>query len=657
MRRFLQQLNRAVLRLGARAHRPETADALVLTLVLAAGWWMTAQQGGARAEALPAALRLMLAALTLHGASLLIPREDGVRISRLGLLGVPFVAWLALDCLCLAPDRGAALTGLCQAGMVAAGWYLTLHHARRTWSLLVTLALVAAPAALLACGAFDLDDRHIRGLLGVVTHPAYAGHFVSAMGSPGACAAVMLLALMPPLALALNPGLKLWKRAVAGYFAALLTLGLMGTHHAWAWLAFALGLAAMVWRIQPSLRARLATLALASLVGWMLAPAALAKVGVLRTLPDDADGALWLARAAAEAFLGHPLLGGGAGSFPLDFELARPAGWQTDPSTCGSLPLQILTEHGLLGALVLLAPVGWIVWRCLRSALNPLAASPEAVAALGGRSRVATRESLRLGATTGALGAGLVLAIDYPAALPGLLLLVVATAAAAFRLTQEGETEVLPDGVVRGLGVACLLLPALAAPTLVAPLEGASLAAQATGAVQQASPDSLSAPTLLNAEAQARLAVAAEKLERASRLNPLDGSARAWHAQALALLMRQSPEDLALQGRARAEGAEAVRLAPRSAWAHAVLGSILLAAREPEQRDRGLSHLRTAARLSPMNQSVALRAAQALGQSGAPAAELRAAYERALLTNPSRSEVQDKLTLLRSTDAKETPGR
>ena len=51
-----------------------------------------------------------------------------------------------------------------------------------------------------------------------------------------------------------------------------------------------------------------------------------------------------------------------------------------------------------------------------------------------------------------------------------------------------------------------------------------------------------------------------------------------------------------------------------------------------------------------MNQAIALRLAQAHGQTGARTSELRAAYERAQLTNPNRAEVRDKLTLLNAAD-------
>lgn len=657
MRRILNQLKRGVLHLGTLAHQAETTDGLVLFLVFAAGWWMAAQQGGARDEALPNAMRLMLAAVTIHGASLLIRREQGLRISLAGLIFLPYLVWLLLDALFIAPDRGLALHGFVVAGMLTTAWYLVLHHARRTWSYVTSLTLLGTPAALLACGVFDHDDRRIRGLLGVLPNPAYAGHFISALGSPAACAAVLLLALMPTLALSLNPGIKPWMRIVAAYFGGLLILGLFGTHHGWAWIGLGLGLAAMLWLLCRSLKVRLALAASVAMAGWLLFPGASLRVGILRPLTDDPTLTPWLARATGQSFLAHPILGGGQGSFPLSFEATRPASWQTDPASCGSLLLQTLCEHGILGALLVLIPLGWITWRCLRHSLARNQLGEAAITATGGHRRLALRRSLCIGLTSGSLAAALTLAIDYPCSLPGILLLLIAAVAIAFRLSQENESSVIPDRAVNALAYGCLVVPVLVSPLLLSPLHSAALSAQVKDDVAAASPANLASPPLLSTEAHTILREAEEKLEEACRLNPLASDTYAWHAQALALLIRQTPQDAVLQARARQAAETAVQLNPRSPWAHSVLGSILLGAHDPKQRAQGLEHVRVAAELAPMNQAIALRLAQALGQTGAPASELRTAYERAQLTNPTRADVRDKLVLLKSSGATETPTR
>lgn len=646
MRRLLQKLKRGILQLGALAYRAETTDALVLVLVFSAGWWMAAQQGGARAEALPVAMRLVLAALVIHGAALLIRRDQGVRVSLAGFAFLPFIGWLAIDAALVAPDRGLALHGLAVATMLAASWHLVLHHARRTWSHVVSLALLGAPAAILACGAFDQEDHRISGLLGVIPNPAYKGHFISAMGSPSACAAVMLLALMPALALSLNSGIKTWIRMVAGYFGALLLLGLVGTHHGWAWIGFALGSATMLWLLCKSIKVRSALAGAMVLIGWLLAPSALMRVGMLRPIPGDAEMTPWLTRAAGETLLRHPLVGGGHGSFALNFELTRPAGWQTDPVSPGSLFLHPLCEHGILGALLVLIPAGWIGWVCLRRSLGRQQVDASSIVASGGHRRMALRQSLRLGITCGVLAAALTLAVDYPCPLPGILLLLTVAAALALRLSQEEDTRLLPESATKVLTYASLLLPALLAPAILSPLASSALAAPAVEVVAAASPESLTVPGLLDNEARDALRMAEGRLSDACRLNPLAAETHAWHAQALALLIRQTPQDSALQSRARQTAETAVRLNARSPWAQSVLGSILLGAHEPAQRAKGLAHLRTAAELAPMNQAIALRLAQALGQAGATTSELRTAYERAYLTNPSRADVRDKLVLL-----------
>lgn len=655
MRKLLIKLKRGILNLGALAYRIETTDGLVLLLVFSAAWWMAAQQGGARDESLPTAMRLLLAALVIHGASLLMRPAQQARLSLAGLAFLPFVIWLSVDATFLAPDRGLAVRGVTVALLLAAAWHLVLHHSRRTWSHLACLVLLSAPAAILSCGAFDSDDRRIGGLLGVTPNPAFSGHFVSAMGSPGACAAVLLLALMPPLAVALNPHLKVWMRLVAAYFGGLLFIGLAATDHAWAWIGLAAGLAALLWLVCESTVVRLGVAGTAVIAGWSLASEALARVGALQAMRDDPAQVAWLARAAGSAIRNHPLVGDGAGSFPLAFEMTRPAAWQTDPATCGSLPLQLLCEHGLVGTLIVLAPVGWVAWHCLRHCLNRRPLAERDIIAAGGHKRVALRRSLAIGTTAGTIGAILVLAIDYPCSLPGVLLLVVAAGAIGFRLCQDEESRVAPDRLIPSIGLACLVLPALAAPLLLSPAASAATAAAARETVARFSPAGLVSPGLLDSEAQADLNAASLRLEAACHLNPLDAEIRAWHAQSLALLIRQSPRDESLQGRARRVATEAVRLNPRSPWAHTVLGSILLGANDPAERSKGLGHIRRAAELAPMNQSVVLRLAQALGQAGASVAELRSAYERAQLTNPRRADVRDKLVLLKTSGTDGAP--
>lgn len=658
MRKLLQKFKRGILELGALAHRVETTDALVLILVISAGWWMAAQQGGARAEALPGAMRLILGAVVIHGGALMIRRNQGVRVSRLGFAFLPFVAWLAIDAAFIAPDHGLALQGLAMTSLLAVSWYLILHHARRTWSQVVSLTLLGAPAAILACGAFDHEDQRISGLLGVMPNPAYKGHFVSAMGSPSACAAVMLLALMPALALLLNTGVKLWIRIVAAYFGILLLLGLVNTHHGWAWIGFSLGLAAMLWLQCKSIKIRVVVATCATLAGWILAPSALLRVGILRPVAGDAESTPWLAQAVWDTFLRHPLVGGGHGSFALSFERTRPASWQTDPVSSGSLLLQPLCEHGILGLLLVMIPVGWIGWMCLRRLLPQQKTSASSMNASGGNRRIALRQSLHQGITSGVFAAALTLALDYPCSLPGILLLLTAAAALALRLSQEEqEDQTLPESATKGLAYACLLLPVAVTPVIVSPLASAALAAPAVEIVAAASPENLTTPNLIDAEVHTRLREAEAQLAAACRLNPLAAETHAWHAQALAILIRQTPQDTALQSRARHTAETAVSLNTQSPWAQTVLGSIQLSAHEAAQRAKGLSHLRTAAELAPMNQAIALRLAQALGQAGAPSSELLAAYERAYLTNPTRADVRDKLVLLRDSKPSSPPTR
>jgi hypothetical protein len=89
-------------------------------------------------------------------------------------------------------------------------------------------------------------------------------------------------------------------------------------------------------------------------------------------------------RVAWEAFEERPLLGVGAGNYDRPYFQRRTT--DEDITQPHSLPLQVLTELGLVGFALLLVPafgVGWAAWRLARSAREAGGARFLAVAGVG----------------------------------------------------------------------------------------------------------------------------------------------------------------------------------------------------------------------------------------------------------------------------------
>lgn len=655
MARLRHRLKLALAALGYRLGQPDILDGAVLLLTLVGAWLMALHQGGARAEGLVYGARFILAAACLHGAAAATRQDSGFRLVQGGLLLLPFVGWLAVDAAFLAPDPGAALESWVVAALGALAVWMTLHHARRTWSQAVSLLLVVGPASLMASGAHDREGGQVRALVGLQPDPAYVRDFTSAFGSPGACAALMLLGLLPALAAALNSRHKAWLRGVAAYFAALLLVGLHQTHHGWAWVGFTAAALFAGHALRRKGRRSFLDLRLFALIGPLAAwaSARFTDLGVLRGSSSPAESPL--AEGAWLSLLRDPLLGGGAGSYPQAFELARPNGWQTDPTGPGSLLLQLLAEHGLAGLLLAAIPLAAVLTSCAKTALaKPPATQPGDIPAL---ERQQLRRTLVAGGIAGAAAALWTLCLDHSGSQPGVVLLVLLVLAVVYRASESSAELTLPWPTAGrpALGAAAVALPLVLSPLVLSPLHGARLAQGAVETVAELSPRTLEGAGLIAPEQENRLREAAATLGEARRHNPFHAERMATRAQALSLLIRQAPDDAKLLAQARADASRAVDLAPGLAWPRLVRGSLLLGSLDPEERKAGMAEIDEAARLAPRNQAVTLRRAQALGQVGAPADQLRAALEAARLTSPNRPEVVQRLSLLPPAAKETTP--
>lgn len=642
MRSFLLKLRRRATLLGARAGKPELLDALVLLLTFAGGWVMALHQGGARAVGPLLGTRLILAAAVLHAVSLATRQESGVRLIRGTLLLLPIPAWLLLDALLLAPNPGEGLRLATLAVVGVGACWMVAHHARALWSQMLALVLLVGPASMLASGAFDDSGGQVRAMLGLSPDPAYATDFASALGSPGSCAAIMALALVPALATAQHSRLKVWIRVIGGYFAALLAIGLAQTHHGWGIAAAAAGAGLATWSLRRKsggpweFRWVALLLALAYLVGDL-------DHGVMR---EAADGSHPLSRATLASLAQDPMLGGGSGSYGLVFEQVRPESWQTDPASSGSLLLTTAAEHGLLGLIVMGLPLAALLVLVCRAGLGRPELPPLANGEMYRRAQL--RRTVLAGGAGGLAAATLVVCLDHPGGQPGVLLLIGLAGAALLRAsgTTSDDRVTWPEAARPLLTAACISLPLAAAPLLLAPLAAREVAERSIERLILLSPEAIGGAKLLDAAGENRLRLAEARLRRSLELNPADAGTRAWLAQNLALQHRQRPAEGVLWLEAVAQARAAVTEAPRQLLPRLVLGSLLMSSLESREREEGLALIREAHAAAPRNRAATLRLAQALGQSGADVEVLRPVLELASRVAPGNAAVSERLALL-----------
>lgn len=644
MRPFFLKLRRRATLWGASLGRPEILDLLILLLVFAGGWLMALHQGGARAAGPLLGTRLILAAAVLHGTSLVSRQEAGVRLIRGAVLFLPIPAWLALDALLLAPNRGEGLLVATWAVVGVGAAWMVAHHARALWSQALSLVLLVGPASMLASGGFDEEGGQVRAMLGLAPDPSYGADFSSALGSPGSCAAIMALTLVPALAAAQHSRLKPWTRILAAYFAVLIAIGLAQTHHGWGLLAASVGAGFATWCLRRK-----------SGVAWQFRwVALLASTAFLMGTFDRGamrqgdDGSHPLALGALASLSEDPVLGGGTGSFPLAFETARPVTWQSDPASSGSLILTVAAEHGALGLLAMGIPLAALLVLVCRAALQ----KPELPALANGvmYRRAQLRWTMLAGGAGGLVAATLVVCIDHPGGQPGILLLIGLAAGALIRASgaTSDERVTWPEPARPVLSAICLGLPLAAAPLLLAPLAAGEVAERSVERVASLSPEGIEGGKLLPAPDEARLRLAETRLRRALELNPADAANRAWLAQTLALQHRQRPDEGDIWLEAVGHARLATESSPRLLLPRLVLGSLLMGSLRPDEREEGLALIRSAQESAPHNRAAVLRLAQGLGQSGAGVDSLRPVLELAAKVAPGRPEITQRLALLPS---------
>ena len=183
---------------------------------------------------------------------------------------------------------------------------------------------------------------------------------------------VVALLAGPALFFLAPPRLKIWP---APLFVAGIGL-LIVTFSRSAWIGAACAALLVLFKLRRLIRARLVVLGLAgtgALAAAVLPLRQLVFTRIAETAIVPAEqfsirGRTWLAQQSLSMIAGHPLLGSGAGAFPLELARRAPLGYLVEP--VHNLPLLVASDLGILGVLLLLG-VAAAFFNELRKARRP----------------------------------------------------------------------------------------------------------------------------------------------------------------------------------------------------------------------------------------------------------------------------------------------
>lgn len=385
----------------------------------------------------------------------------GFRISGITAFFFPWLALLALDAYLLSETPWRSQYAFCVNLLPLMAFFTAIHISRtkrsrwRLISLTAILVLISGFMEFLYPSAGTSDGAESVG--------AFVRNIFSGFGNTAAIGAALLLVFFSMAVLVACARFKPWARVFGVYMAVLFLAGIAFTRHVGVYLGFLSGGMLATALLVRRKKMRLALFAVIVACAVLSISNSNLNVGCLKRVPvpesvrnnftDEerlADTRFVLPHAAFEMFKAHPVFGVGAGRFCDEFEKYRPPQWQTNPRTAGSLPLQILAEHGLFGIVLFAAPMifllVWGVRSCRKLSWwedNERAALRRKMGVLDLGSLPEERVALA-GTLSGLLAVAVLFAVDYPKNIPGIsIACAVFGGIAAFILSEKRRRMII----------------------------------------------------------------------------------------------------------------------------------------------------------------------------------------------------------------------
>ena len=337
---------------------------------------ITISLGGVRPGTHLWVLPLFMMLLGLHGFWLMVNDEAPKRISHVPLFFAPFLLWMLVNVMWISPAawRGWPTVIYTFEAFIFL-WVLINNVTTRAhlWLLIIFAFIPAANGIFNAFFQFFQDPTLIANALvadRIVLSPVFLGQATGIFADPNSLA-ILLLSLLPAVIMvAAVPRLPIILRFLAGYTAVMFVVGLVLTQLFWAIFVCLAVFIVVPWFCFNRLSRRLlftgicgfgliATMAL--LVIYQ--PRFTSRFEELMRFDGQEGSCLRIWNETVRLVLDKPLLGHGVGTFEMAFEQSPRTMMAEVPLTPGSDFLLILSECGLLGAVLLIVP-GCVVLFC-----------------------------------------------------------------------------------------------------------------------------------------------------------------------------------------------------------------------------------------------------------------------------------------------------
>jgi O-antigen ligase len=415
---------------ASHSSRPTTGEWIQTILLGGNLAWTTLCLGGYRPETMQVTSALSGATLAVHFARCGVCRCSWRQVHPAGWALVAFLLYAGLNVIVFSPARWLGWSDWIGWANLIATFGITLHGVRSSMArkvLLNVLVVLGVVGVAMAC--YQRFSQPDWLMLGRQQAAQFIGRSSGPFGIPNSFAGFLLLLLPAAGALAFRARAAAAARVWWGWVTLVLSVGLFLTLSRGAWIGLALAL--MSW---PLLRAtwawrRRLGIAVAVLVAVMgvafvlhqTVPVARERLDRLaRDSGELSRPILW--RAAWNLFLERPVVGTGAGSYGLQFEKYRPAGFIDAPQWTHNDYLNTASDYGVVGfALFFGASLGLAI-----RFRNRIDVHREDVAAgwMGSR-------TLRTAMGVGVLAFALQLFVEFHLKIPALAMAVAVTAALA----------------------------------------------------------------------------------------------------------------------------------------------------------------------------------------------------------------------------------
>ena len=338
----------------------------------------TLSLGGVRPDTQADLLPLFGVALALHGLWVLAQGKEVCRLSGVPFFFLPFSIWACLSVLYFSPVpwRGAYELVYLAGGLIFL--WVGLNNLRTRAHLWVLLLCALAPAAAAVFRAYyqffqsrtSLADAWVS--YPIELHADYAGRATGLFADPHSYAAYVLILLPGVWIAAIVPRLPVVLRVFFFYTGVILVASIAFAQSYWAAAMVGVLVVVVPFFCFERMKRRLlvaggglfATLLV--FAGMFFASLPFER-GFTHALSGEGEGLrLTLWKEALALWREHPLTGQGAGAYSWAVERTNASMLPFVPVTPHNDFLLVLTQYGLLGAVLLFGPLGFILYRAYR---------------------------------------------------------------------------------------------------------------------------------------------------------------------------------------------------------------------------------------------------------------------------------------------------